>query len=153
MWREVSPFKCSVAAYWFSNKRDPVETSSIGGSRPSTKLSVLQLCRSPLKPAGLRGTRWLQWEEGVLLAQPWPKLGFHNLTKNNRERDGERGRGGSTPPSISIGVCLSVCLCVSFRRTRCRETTQYMESSYMSVRRQNRIPPPSMKMVAPQPSP
>ena len=54
MWRESQSSKCSVAADWFSNKRDPVETSSIGGSRPSTKLCAAAL---PLTPETSRAER------------------------------------------------------------------------------------------------
>lgn len=81
------------------------------------------------------GTRWLPGRRrgwGVLFIQPRPKLGLHNLSKNNREGKTVRGRKScslcshahwpvcrvekcSRPPVWeSVSVC--VCLCVYFQR-------------------------------------
>ena len=69
-------------------------------------------------------------------------------------------KGHSTPSAEeSVFVCmLHYCVhyCVHVCVRVCVYATvlaQYIPSSYMSVRMQNSMPPPSMKMVAPQPRP
>lgn len=137
----VQPLHTQVCAenllFCFSNNRDPgqrtVETSSISGSCLSRKLSALQLCHLTPIPAGLRDPL-AAWEEGVrvLFIQPWPKLGLHNLSKNNRERARQREEERDTVCAhMRIGPCaewrnaahllygnlsVCVCLCVYFQR-------------------------------------
>lgn len=81
---------------------------------------------SPLIPAGLRETHWLRWEEGwwrgvcmcvwgvlgVQLMKPWPKLGLHDLTKNNSEQDGMRAERNQVCAHIHAG-------CVAKRHAQC----------------------------------
>lgn len=83
--------------------------ASVARACPESSLRF-SFAASPLILAGLRETHWLHWEEGwwgVLLVQPWPKLGFHNLTKNNREQDGKRGKRDQVCAHIHIGCVQS----------------------------------------------